>query len=67
MIETSKTNALSTIEKQTSEYLKIKKDQEEARKIAKEQEALANRYECGFGDAFAIWGERVSWEDGDEG
>ncbi|MFL0450648.1 pre-toxin TG domain-containing protein, partial [Bacillus altitudinis] len=29
--------------KQTSEYLKIKKDQEEARKIAKEQEALANR------------------------
>ena len=43
MIETSKTNALSTIEKQTSEYLKIKKDQEEARKIAKEQEALANR------------------------
>ncbi len=43
MIETSKTNALSTIEKQTSEYLKIKKDQEEAREIAKEQEALANR------------------------
>ncbi|WP_445684651.1 T7SS effector LXG polymorphic toxin [Bacillus sp. FSL W8-0183] len=35
--------AKSDIEKQTSEYLKIKKDQEEARKIAKEQEALANR------------------------
>ncbi|WP_342462640.1 T7SS effector LXG polymorphic toxin [Bacillus sp. FSL R5-0286] len=35
--------AKSDIEKQTSEYLKIKKDQEEARNIAKEQEALANR------------------------
>nr|WP_272951279.1 T7SS effector LXG polymorphic toxin [Bacillus altitudinis] len=35
--------AKSDIEKQTSEYLKIKNDQEEARKIAKEQEALANR------------------------
>ncbi|MFE0304829.1 T7SS effector LXG polymorphic toxin [Bacillus altitudinis] len=35
--------AKSDIEKQTSEYLKIKKDQEEAREIAKEQEALANR------------------------
>ncbi|MGE6656278.1 ribonuclease YeeF family protein [Bacillus altitudinis] len=35
--------AKSDIEKQTSEYLKIKKYQEEARKIAKEQEALANR------------------------
>ncbi|WP_431793437.1 ribonuclease YeeF family protein [Bacillus altitudinis] len=35
--------AKSDIEKQTSEYLKIKKNQEEARKIAKEQEALANR------------------------
>ncbi|MFB7034973.1 T7SS effector LXG polymorphic toxin [Bacillus altitudinis] len=35
--------AKSDIEKQTSEYLKIKKDQEEARKIAKQQEALANR------------------------
>ncbi|MDI6649286.1 transposase, partial [Bacillus altitudinis] len=35
--------AKSDIEKQTSEYLKIKKHQEEARKIAKEQEALANR------------------------
>ncbi|WP_276569546.1 ribonuclease YeeF family protein [Bacillus xiamenensis] len=35
--------AKSDIQKQTSEYLKIKKDQEEARKIAKEQEALANR------------------------
>ncbi|MGG2184267.1 T7SS effector LXG polymorphic toxin [Bacillus altitudinis] len=35
--------AKGDIEKQTSEYLKIKKDQEEARKIAKEQEALANR------------------------
>ncbi|OLP67053.1 Ribonuclease YqcG [Bacillus pumilus] len=31
------------IEKQTAEYIKIKKEQEEARKIAKEQEALANR------------------------
>ncbi|MED4631010.1 T7SS effector LXG polymorphic toxin [Bacillus pumilus] len=35
--------AKSDIEKQTSEYLKIKKEQEEAREIAKEQEALANR------------------------
>ncbi|MEK6474892.1 T7SS effector LXG polymorphic toxin [Bacillus safensis] len=35
--------AKSDIEKQTAEYLKIKKEQEEARKIAKEQEALANR------------------------
>ncbi|MEH7757996.1 ribonuclease YeeF family protein, partial [Bacillus pumilus] len=35
--------AKSDIERQTSEYLKIKKEQEEARKIAKEQEALANR------------------------
>ncbi|UXC34446.1 T7SS effector LXG polymorphic toxin [Bacillus safensis] len=35
--------AKSDIEKQTSEYLKIKKEQGEARKIAKEQEALANR------------------------
>ncbi|WP_445818804.1 ribonuclease YeeF family protein [Bacillus sp. FSL M8-0077] len=35
--------AKNDIEKQTSEYLKIKNDQEEARKIAKEQEALANR------------------------
>nr|WP_144470718.1 T7SS effector LXG polymorphic toxin [Bacillus safensis] len=35
--------AKSDIEKQTAEYLKIKKEQEEAREIAKEQEALANR------------------------
>ncbi|WP_034323298.1 T7SS effector LXG polymorphic toxin [Bacillus zhangzhouensis] len=35
--------AKSDIEKQTSEYLKIKKEQEEAREIAKEQEALAKR------------------------
>ncbi|WP_342500204.1 T7SS effector LXG polymorphic toxin [Bacillus sp. FSL M7-0791] len=35
--------AKSDIEKQTSEYLKIKKEQEQAREIAKEQEALANR------------------------
>ncbi len=35
--------AKSDIEKQTSEYLKIKKEQEEASEIAKEQEALANR------------------------
>ncbi|MBU8639509.1 EndoU domain-containing protein [Bacillus pumilus] len=35
--------AKSDIEKQTSEYLKIKKEQEEAREIANEQEALANR------------------------
>ncbi len=35
--------AKSDIEKQTTEYLKIKKEQEEAREIAKEQEALANR------------------------
>ncbi|WP_410610304.1 T7SS effector LXG polymorphic toxin [Bacillus sp. SIMBA_154] len=35
--------AKSDIEKQTSEYLKIKEEQEEAREIAKEQEALANR------------------------
>ncbi|MBD3861173.1 ribonuclease YeeF family protein [Bacillus sp. 28A-2] len=35
--------AKSDIEKQTSEYLNIKKEQEEAREIAKEQEALANR------------------------
>ncbi|MGM0724713.1 MAG: T7SS effector LXG polymorphic toxin [Bacillota bacterium] len=35
--------AKSDIEKQTSEYLKIKKEQEEAREIAKEQEALASR------------------------
>ncbi|WP_342496408.1 T7SS effector LXG polymorphic toxin [Bacillus sp. FSL K6-3149] len=35
--------AKSDIEKQTSEYLKIKKEQEEARENAKEQEALANR------------------------
>ncbi|AOZ88254.1 transposase [Bacillus xiamenensis] len=35
--------AKSDIEKQTSEYLKIKKEQQEAREIAKEQEALANR------------------------
>ncbi|MES1035718.1 ribonuclease YeeF family protein [Bacillus pumilus] len=35
--------AKSDIEKQTSEYLNIKKEQEDARKIAKEQEALANR------------------------
>ncbi|MED1110804.1 T7SS effector LXG polymorphic toxin [Bacillus pumilus] len=35
--------AKSDIEKQTSEYLNIKKEQQEARKIAKEQEALANR------------------------
>ncbi|MGM0816389.1 MAG: T7SS effector LXG polymorphic toxin [Bacillota bacterium] len=42
--------AKSDIEKQTSEYLKIKKEQEEAREIAKEQEALANRpwYEKAF-------------------
>ncbi|MEC3591946.1 T7SS effector LXG polymorphic toxin [Bacillus pumilus] len=35
--------AKSDVEKQTSEYLNIKKEQQEARKIAKEQEALANR------------------------
>ncbi|WP_429682838.1 ribonuclease YeeF family protein [Bacillus pumilus] len=35
--------AKSDIEKQTAEYLKIKKEQEEAREIAKEQETLANR------------------------
>ncbi|WP_430642653.1 T7SS effector LXG polymorphic toxin [Bacillus pumilus] len=35
--------AKSDIEKQTSEYLNIKKEQQEAREIAKEQEALANR------------------------
>ncbi|MCY1095468.1 T7SS effector LXG polymorphic toxin [Bacillus safensis] len=35
--------AKSDIEKQTSEYLKIKKEQEEAREIAKEQKDLANR------------------------
>ncbi|MGX9293164.1 polymorphic toxin type 50 domain-containing protein, partial [Bacillus sp. A015] len=35
--------AKSDIEKQTAEYLKIKKEQEEAREIEKEQEALANR------------------------
>ncbi|WP_242730390.1 ribonuclease YeeF family protein [Bacillus altitudinis] len=35
--------AKSDIEKQTAEYLKIKKEQEEAREIAKEQAALANR------------------------
>ncbi|MGG1959683.1 T7SS effector LXG polymorphic toxin [Bacillus pumilus] len=35
--------AKGDIENQTSEYLKIKKEQEEAREIAKEQEALANR------------------------
>ncbi|MGM0817221.1 MAG: T7SS effector LXG polymorphic toxin [Bacillota bacterium] len=35
--------AKSDIEKQTTEYLKIKEEQEEAREIAKEQEALANR------------------------
>ncbi|MGE6629193.1 ribonuclease YeeF family protein [Bacillus sp. NPDC077027] len=35
--------AKSDIEKQTAEYLKIKKEQEEAREIAKEQEAIANR------------------------
>ncbi|MEK4397822.1 T7SS effector LXG polymorphic toxin [Bacillus sp. FSL K6-2860] len=35
--------AKSDIEKQTAEYLKIKKEQEEAREIAKEQEALASR------------------------
>ncbi|MGE6630637.1 ribonuclease YeeF family protein [Bacillus sp. NPDC077027] len=35
--------AKDDIQKQTSEYLTIKKDQEEARKIAKEQEALENR------------------------
>ncbi|WP_445661722.1 hypothetical protein [Bacillus sp. FSL K6-2860] len=33
----------SDIEKQTGEYLKIKKEQEEAREIAKEQEAFAKR------------------------
>ncbi|MGW6044856.1 pre-toxin TG domain-containing protein, partial [Bacillus altitudinis] len=35
--------AKSDIEKQTAEYLKIKKEQEEAHEIAKEQKALANR------------------------
>ncbi|APT47379.1 ribonuclease YeeF family protein [Bacillus safensis] len=35
--------AKSDIEKQTAEYLKIKKEQEEAREIVKEQETLANR------------------------
>ncbi len=35
--------AKSDIEKHTSEYLNIKKEQQEAREIAKEQEALANR------------------------
>ncbi|WP_407707535.1 MULTISPECIES: T7SS effector LXG polymorphic toxin [Bacillus] len=35
--------AKSDIEKQTSEYLNIKKEQQKAREIAKEQEALANR------------------------
>ncbi|MGM0969828.1 MAG: T7SS effector LXG polymorphic toxin [Bacillota bacterium] len=35
--------AKSDIEKQTSEYLNIKKEQQEAREIAKKQEALANR------------------------
>ncbi|MED1461594.1 T7SS effector LXG polymorphic toxin [Bacillus safensis] len=35
--------AKSDIEKQTAEYLKIKKEQAEAREIAKEQEALSSR------------------------
>ncbi|MFJ5965954.1 ribonuclease YeeF family protein [Bacillus sp. NPDC093026] len=57
--------AKSDIEKQTYEYLKIKKEQEEARKIAKEQEALANRpwYEKALDDGGMLLNELTGVND----
>ncbi|WP_353855655.1 T7SS effector LXG polymorphic toxin [Bacillus sp. Bos-x628] len=57
--------AKDDIEKQTSEYLKNKKEQEEARKIAKEQEALANRpwYEKALDDGGMLLNELTGVND----
>ncbi|QHZ45104.1 ribonuclease YeeF family protein [Bacillus sp. NSP9.1] len=53
------------VEKGTSEYLSIKKEQEEARRIAKEQEELANRpwYEKAWDTVCTFTGEVTGYYD----